>query len=438
MGASATFGAELDALGVWRPHGNGDALREVACTWTQTADLIEEVTSVLQAVVSSVAHRYHGEAATKFAEMWKLWGGDAGYLPTTVADCRRLAAASGDFGTDVDVADRALASLVEQALAEAATAPTPTALLVLLDWLLESAGILCSILDTQATQHVDDLGAVQAIDPNAPDLVTAFASDPTLVSWRDPGQPVSLGNLGTAPVDFGAGPGVPTAGRPPTVDGSLPPSNVPSILPPIVTPLPPAMPLQPSATLPTSATIPSTPAILSPLGQPTTSTNTITINGNGNTVTIGSGGLSSIPNFSPSPSSKVDPLPTFTPPKVDAIPLAAPKPLPAFVGGTGSGSSHPLFTPPTIELAPLAKTTLPDRVPVPVSIAIVPPPTKPISPLHLSASTKVVANATAAIMGAMAGSKGTGQHGFMPMMPMGAGGATGDEAPEPKRRSSRR
>ena len=269
MSATKGFGDLLDALGIWWPQGDGDALREAAATWTAMADLIDEITNVLDAAAKSVTEHHHGEAAQRFGDLWQHWSNDKGYLATTVADCRTLAAAISGFGTDVDVADRTLAHLVEQALDETASAITLGAADLWVTWLHDLACGIEQDLASRAARHAGPLGVIeqcrQPYQPSDPDRVTI---DPARMTWPDPGTPIDLTNLTTTLVDFGAGQGtVPPALTPTigTIDPTIPPPNNPAP----ANPLPP----MPVSTVPT--TIPT----------PVATTN-IVVNGDGATINV--------------------------------------------------------------------------------------------------------------------------------------------------------
>jgi hypothetical protein len=430
MSASRAFGDALDARGIWWPRGDGDALRELALAWMVTADVVEDITAALDQSALSTIENYHGAASDRFGAHWKAWSGDHGYLANTVADIRRLVASLNDFGTDIDIADRTLARLVEQAIDETHRTPTPANTDVWMSWLHECATAIRSNLDVAATRCGDGLSPiVEAQPPTVADvpLSTIHASE---ITWPDMGVPVDLSSITTAVVDFGAG------------QGRLP------------------IELDPTAVVP-----PVTPAIPAPATPPPT---TVVVIGDGNTVTVTPPPIPSLPPLPPLPPLVpvpplvTAPLPTLpgpspvqtvTPP-VDAVPTAAKKtpfgheavkrvdvPLPterrtpdhaeglgdgaSGGGGFGGGTSLPSFEPfvpePLPSLPPLDVTPLPTPTPAP--------------PLPLAAASVAATGAATAAVAA-AGKKAS-NNGFFPMMPM-AGGGSGDESPEPKRRSARR
>ena len=253
------FAAELDALGIWFPEGDGDALRISADSWSAAADLLEDIGLVLAAAAGSVVDNYHGDAATRFAELWSHWSGPEGYLATTVADCRRIAAALADFATDIDVADRALLHLIEQAL-DAQLVPTLALLDELWrDWLADGALTIGTVLAQRADASTAPLATVGLQPVLSPEERAAI--DPTRVTWPDLSEPDDLTFLATTPVDLGAG-----EGDLPTVDG-------------------PSVPTEPGD----GTTAPDDPATSTPgslPGSPSGGGINIVVNGDGNTITI--------------------------------------------------------------------------------------------------------------------------------------------------------
>ncbi len=421
MSSSAAFGEELDALGIWWPRGDGDALREVAAIWTSMADLIDDVAMVLDAAAKSAIENYRGDAAGRFADLWQNWSGTTGYLAVTVADCRRLAAALTDFGTDVDVADRALVQLIEEALAANGLGTTSGMLDMWLMWLRDSAGVLGADLAVRAGRSIDLLAAVEpSQQPNLPTVSNPAAIDPAVIQpdkiqWPDPGTPGDLSSLATTDVDFGAG------------QGRLPVVTAPGTTP--------------------SSPLPSTPAPLPGIGEPAPVT--IVINGNGNTVTVGAtmpSAFNTIPDPVPAmtrlaPLSSADSLPAIAhlaklpepPPPLDAAPAAGD----LLGGGGGSafsgGGALPSFDLPAIDSTLPVLPSLPDVAPLasaaPVPITIRPPGVAGAS----------IGAAAAAGIGAVAAKAGGSKTPFFPMMPMGGGaGSGGDDGQEPKRRARRR
>ncbi|MFV0307258.1 MAG: hypothetical protein ACK5OX_05910 [Desertimonas sp.] len=203
MSATRAFGDQLDALGVWWPRGDGDALRQHAIAWRELADFLEDVSTVLDGSARLVVENHRGDAARRFGEHWTRWQGVDGYLGRTVADCRRLAAAADDFGGDIDTADRTLVHLVTEALARL-DEPTTA-------WLRECADILGEDLAGRAAARCRGLDAVADLEVVEPDATTApvdrAAIDPTAISWSDLGDPGDYRSLATTAVDFGAGEG---------------------------------------------------------------------------------------------------------------------------------------------------------------------------------------------------------------------------------------
>jgi hypothetical protein len=421
MSASRVFGDELDARGIWWPRGDGDALRDLALAWKATAEVVEDITAVLDRSALSTIENYRGAASDRFAGHWKAWSGDHGYLSNTVADIRRLVASLNDFGTDIDIADRTLARLVEQAIDETRRTPTPANTDVWMTWLHDCATAICSNLDVAATRCGDGLAPIAEAQPPHVGDVQLSAIHAAEITWPDMGIPVDLSAITTSVVDFGAGQGrLPADVAPPTA------------VPPI------------------------TPAIPAPVNSPPT---TVIIIGDGNTVTVAPPPAPSLPPLPPLPPLPLptlpgpSPVPTVIPP-VDAVPAAAKKPpfgheaeklvdVPLPIGGRvadattapdsggfggggfGGGASLPSFEPfvpePLPPLLPLDTTSLPIPAPVPTTPAAVP----------IVAATGAATAAVAAV------GKSASNKGFVPMMPM-AGGGSGDESPEPKRRSARR
>jgi uncharacterized protein YukE len=398
--ASASFAEQLDALGIWWPHGDGDALRGAAQAWSDMADVLDEIGHVLDAVVAAAADGHAGEAATRFAEHWRRWSGPTGHLQVTSADCRRLAASLRDFGTDVDVADRAVALLAEQALEEIVRALLPETAELWTTWLHDSTAVLRDDLGARATVQADTLatlGTAPAIEaPHAPSPADV---DPSRITWVDPGHPLDLSSVGTTVVDFGAGQGV------------LPlpePAPAPE---PVVDPAPtPAPTVDPSP-----ATVPS--VVAQPGG-----TNVVIV---GNTGTInltidgtGPARADTVPMVAAVPS-------TVPPPAIDPLPL---RPVSSTAGASRWSPSPYVAPTPAID-APVVT----DTVPTPVPISIDPPPSAFVPPVP--AATAGVAAATTAAVAATAAKK---SNGFMPFMPMGGSASNGDEGNEPRRRSARR
>lgn len=397
------FAAELEALGIWWPEGDGDALRVSADGWTAAADLIEDIGRVLDVAASMVTEHHRGIAAEAFAALWANWTGPAGYLAVTVADCRRIAAALTDFGTDIDVADRALVRLIEEAL-DAQIAPT----LLLLDelwcaWLTDGATAigaeLASRADTACASLPDAaLGPILSADERA-------ALDPARVSWPDLSTPADLTHLATDLVDLGAGQGdLPIDGTvpvpPPTDGGTVP-------VPGDVAPPTPSFP-----TFPASGGV------------------TIVVNGDGNTITV------ETPSYT---------APSYTPPVYDDV--FEPAPLPEFgadqgldafaaVEPTGFDPSPGVFDVPPVASAPARLAEL-DRRGVTDSFRNDAGPL-PATPIVIDPPGSAAAVAAGAVAGTAAAAARSGRAPFMPFMPMGGAMSGGDESPEPKRRVTRK
>ena len=207
MGRSAAFREHLDVRGVWFPAGDGDALRDAASGWFQTAEFLDDIAAVLVAAATNITDNYRGEAAERFVELWARWCGDDGYLAATVRACRQLAATLEDFGGDVDRADATLLGLVEEALdlrlqaAEQPAVDLHAADRAIDEWLRDAAGQVAAGLDRQVANRVTALGDVAKL----PDELAPI--DPSRVDWVTPGDVTDLTHLATATVDFGAGPG---------------------------------------------------------------------------------------------------------------------------------------------------------------------------------------------------------------------------------------
>ena len=443
MSATRVFGDTLNAHDIWWPTGDGDALRELAATWTAAADFLDDISSVLTAAARSITEHTHGETARRFTELWGAWSSPTGYLATTSADCRRLAAAASDFGTDIDVADRTLARLVEQAFDEMTKVPTPAVMQTWLVWLAECANLLCGDLHAQAIRRSDLLTPIDIARPLLPTDVDRSTITPEQITWPDMGVPTDLSGLASVGVDFGAGP------------GRLPADLLPPLTPPPVIP----SPLVPPGGVPTPVfTPPVTTVVVDENGT------TVTVTGGSNvspppTVPVFPTPLTPVPPPAAPPSFVPPPSPPATPPVDGKRPLSIRELVPSdnlddlergglsssppastaggpsddvssgFGGGSGGfggGSIPPIpsFEPPEITMPPV------DAVP-PVPLTPVPSS----APSSLASAMPAAALATTAVAAA---AKSSTSKGFMPMMPMGAGGMTGDEAPEPKRRPSRR
>ena len=416
MSATKTFGEQLDALGIWWPRGDGDALREAAATWTAMAELLADITAVLDAAARSVVEHHHGDAANRFGELWQHWSSDSGYLATTVADCRRLAAALNGFGTDVDVADRTLAHLVEQALEAMASAIAPGAIDVWMTWLHDVTSGVSQDLSLRAAHHADPLENIQPTrQPRLPTDPGDVAIDPTRITWPDPGTPSDLTNLTTTVVDFGAG------------QGTLPPALTPPVNDPHPIVTGPATPVTNGPV----DTAPPTIAQLPGAGAPATN---IVVNGNGTTINVNVGaGTGVTPGVSvPAPIPALPPSPTVP----DVVPptTSAPSPYSAVgndwtsglngIGTSDSSIPMPVEVPAISSPAPAVVAARPASVPISVD-----PP---------AVTTAAAAVAAVAATGAAAKVASGSAKPFLPFMPMGGGGASGDEGVEPKRRITRR
>ena len=415
MSATRTFGEQLDALGIWWPQGDGDALREAAAAWTAMADLLADITTVLDAAARSVVEHHHGDAANRFGELWQHWSSDSGYLATTVADCRRLAAALTGFGTDVDVADRTLAHFVEQALEAMSTAIAPGAIDVWMTWLHDVAAGIGEDLSLRATHHATPLGDIQpSRQPRLPTDPDRVAIDPARITWPDPGKPIDLTNVMTTVVDFGAGQGT----LPPAL---TPPVKVPD---PIISGPPTPVTADPIGTTP--------PPIVQPPGTAPPATTSIVVNGNGTTINVNVGAANAAIPIArvPPPIPTTPPLPTVP----DVVPATSPNSSASsdWTSGLNGLGAADIALPsiaemPVISAPPPAVPTRP--APVPISID---------PPGAASAATAVAAVAAVAATGVAAKVAGGSAKPFLPFMPMGGGGAGGDEGVEPKRRVTRR
>ena len=408
MSASAAFGEQLDSLGVWWPRGDGDAVRDLATGWTQLADLVEDIATVLDAVARSVTENYRGTAADRFIELWQHWTGERGHLATTVADCRRVATAAADFAGDIDLADRTLVRLVEEALA-GLTQLTPERL----RWLQDCASTVAGDLSARVDVRCHELHQVRPIgDVRAPADIDRTAIDPAAISWPDLGEPLDLAHLTTTVVDFGAGQGV-----------------LPSAL------VPPG-PTSPSTLLPTD---PLTDVGVLPSGAG------ITINAPGATINIGMPAADvTVPSLAPMPQSPAEPTPEVLPRPPAAIGGGAGAGGSGSSGGFGGGSGGGIsFEPPVVPDfgTDLPALTLPEVTPpltplTPLTpIAVDPPSAAAPSPGLFGFGA---AGAAAALAAKSAAGGAGGRAPFFPFMPMAGGGSSGDDSPEPKRRSNRK
>ena len=419
MSTTAALGDQLNPLDVWWPRGDGDALRQCAAEWMATADVLEGVASVLDAVAGTIAGHHRGDAATRFADLWAAWSGPTGYLATTVTDCRRLAAALAGFGTDVDVADRALLLAAEQALEEIVRALSAADIDAWATWLRDNADGLRNDLSSRAARHGDALDLVasewQPAGVRAP--AVPIDVDPARVAWPDPGTPADLSTLASSLVDLGAGTG--TSGPVPVVA-------------PMPLPLTPASPLPP--------VVPNGPAGGGPLdpgyrvvGAGGTS---VVVVGNSGPVTVNIGGsLPGIAVAPPDPAAlRVAPVPLRVPQRDLSHSLVVPAPDRAPDLGVMRFDRVPVPEP-VRPLSPgeppvVADVRVPVAVPLPARIG--PPLTTPVARVAAAASAATAAGAAVA---ATATKKAS--NGFMPFMPMGGGAPGGDEGPEPRRRPTR-
>jgi uncharacterized protein YukE len=271
MSASSAFVDLLEQLDMWWPEGDGNALRAAADGWSETAELIDEITTVLDAVAHRLTDNYRGEAANRFGETWNRWTNETGHLRVTAEDCRKLAAALTDFASDVDIADRTLVQFIEQALAAAATKPNPLNPMMLpqewLAWLQTSGAQLLAHLSTQTCAHTNvmdnEVGncSLPPAPGDRPDIANIIGTN---ITWPDPGQPRDLSGLVSAEIDFGAGQGfdpsswsindvlrllpwwsrLPRSGPPTVVGGASVPPGLP------VPPAPPGISGLPGSTVP--------------------------------------------------------------------------------------------------------------------------------------------------------------------------------------------
>ena len=448
MSTSAAFGDQLDALGIWWPRGDGDALRELAAIWTATAELVDDVAVVLDAAAVSVADNHHGEAGTAFSELWQHWSGPNGHLPVTSADCRTLAASLEDFATDIDVADRQIVHFFEQATSvlESGVPVTAETNAAWVAWMHDCSTVVRGELERHATQHaclLGELGSGPA--PMVPDAMANAGSgrtdrvelvDPRSVSWVGPGTPKDLSSLLTDPVDFGSGQGEPRS-------PFLPPAPIGRPGPGIgeTTPVPPDV---------------GDGAGGVAMGAGGAGATTINVYGDGNTVNV--------TPFAPGGGAPIggsgDRPPDFVPGVVDGLPADDSGPFAADrlggggsgidVGGGGDGSGGGFgggglgggggfggipssgsfggdlgIAPPT-DFVPPVGTGLDVGFDPATAGASTIPPTIPIDVSRPAASV-----ATAAAAGST-----SGRTPMMPFMPMGGGGGggAGDDGNEPRRR----
>jgi hypothetical protein len=414
VSATAAFGEQLDSLGIWWPRGDGDGLRELAAAWSATAELIDDITAVVDTAAARVAEHFHGEAANRFTEHWATWSTtDSAHLPATAADCRRLAATLGDFGTDIDVADRTLLRLVEEALDGAATtpvAPTPAPTPVespWIVWLRDCSNQLGNGLDDRVSHHCRNFVMIEEQRAvRGPSDVDRTVLNPSAITWPCPGTPIDRSSLATTPVDFGAGEG----GRP--------------------------APISP---------LPNGPGSVGP-GGPSGQVS-IVVNGDGTTINL-SGNVSAAPSLPPVADLGPEPTdvsllgPAAALATADRVPGVTPElpqlDVPADAlgsgGGGGGGGGFGGFS------GGFSADAI--GVPEPLDFST-DPPTDAIAPdiqvpINTSSGFAGAAAGTVAAGAAVAATAAKGSRPFLPFMPMSPGGMTGDEAPEPTRRRRRR
>ena len=383
------------------------------------ADFIDDIASVLDAAATNVADTHHGRAASSFAAMWATWRSDEGHLGVVAADCRRLAAALDDFATDIDVADRRIVQLLEQALAASVVAPPvsgwrPGPPFVVdatcRQWLYDGAEVVRAEFEhrtARCRQHFGEVRERVVREPGSRGAIRPGANsvlDPDAISWPDPGRPRDLGFLLSGVVDLGAGQG--NLLRPPPID--VPPIDVTPI-----EPLPPEVGVRPPA---------------APFGGGIT----INITGNDNTVTIGAASSPdrfTIPDVvAPPPLAALDALEPIA--DVELLDTAGTDSTDIGGagggglgggggfggGGFGGGSLASGFDAGALDLG-----AVPDRVPTTIPI-----------------DGTTAGPVAAAAGGAAAAAAASKNRPFLPFMPMGGGGMTGDEGAEPKRRRTTR
>lgn len=204
MRQTAPFADQLDALGIWWPRGDGDAMRAAAGAWTAIGEVLAEITDSLDDVQTSVSEGYRGPAADALRDLWAAWSGPDGHLPSTAADCRRLAAALTDFGGDIDAAHTTLVRLIETVL-DAGGGVDGLVDGDDIEYLRTGADEVGAVLSKRASvrgRPLDDIAAVHSRTP-----ADRSAIDTANVSWVDPGSPDDLTFLVGESVDFGAGEG---------------------------------------------------------------------------------------------------------------------------------------------------------------------------------------------------------------------------------------
>jgi hypothetical protein len=382
MSTSAVFGDELDRLGVWWPRGDGDALRSAADVWGALADVLDDAIVVLDAAAQRVVEHHSGDAAQRFAQHWSNWSGasgTAGYLAQTAADCRRLAGACADFGTDVDVADRAIVQLIETALAArtAATATGPAWETTWTMWFEDGTTIIGQALADRADLTTTPLTEIGPSSITAPSDLAVL--DAEAISWPEPGMPIDFAALGSTVVDFGAGQGDVRSSD----DDDAPGFGAPGLAP------------------------------VSGGGV------SIVINGDGNTVTV-----DGLPATITPPAEITDPALTDEPAEDVVDPLGLGDGL-GGVGGGGFGGGG--FGAEDFAIPELAEPVFEDPAP-PLEPSLVDEPVVIRPPIGFG---------EVATVGAVAAAAGSATRmPFMPMMPM-AGSMSADEGEEPRRRRRR-
>ena len=453
MTHSAVFAAELDRLGAWYPTGDGDALRASGAAWSAAADTLAEIAMVLDVAATMVTDSHAGEAAERFATLWRRWSGDRGYLERTIAACRQVAAVVDDVGTDVDVADRAVFRLAEQVLDEFDGAPLDRLDDSWRQWLVDGTDAVRTAFASEVTD------AIAALPVGQTDRA-AHADCPTV--GHDGRTPA---HLHAVAVDFGFGPGDvvlpsrtgtadgcsgPTLGADPTAPAPCPvPPTVPPVTPIACPPTgpgtapwwygaggwPPTAPYTPYSPYVPAPYVPAPAAPLPPPNPP----------------------LGPIDAWEPTPDEPVEwdpppPIERYEPEPWEPIERFEPEPWESweptpsvpvesaapsnFAPTSGIPSADPIPDP-AADLARRAGevTVSPPRGEPPTGAPTLPtsitvdPPGRP--------STGGVATGAAVGAAAAAAGAGRGRMPFFPFMPMGGMSGGGDESAEPKRRVKR-
>jgi hypothetical protein len=285
-------------------------------------------------------------------------------------------------------------------------------------WLHEAAAGINQDLSLRAAHHATPLADVQpsrrATQPNNPDRVTI---DPARITWPDPGKPIDLTNVATNVVDLGAG------------QGSLPAALMPAptgTVPTIATPLAPVAPAAgPIGTTPT--TIGQVSGAVSP------ATTNIVVNGNGTTINVNVGAAAAvIPTVPiPAPTPVTPPLPSVP----DVVPATIPAPSP--YSAPSSDWASALNSIGSGDFAIAAPAEVP-AISTPAAVVPTPPPAVPITVDPPGVTTAAATVAAVAATGVATKVASGSAKPFLPFMPMGGGGTSGDEGVEPKRRVTRR